>query len=327
MGFALKCLVIYLSLMFSVSLLASNPPPDHYSKSLTDLVLRVESDQEDLEDPTYPEKFVDLIRLYQSTTYLHIALVRGEKGVFEDRLSKLNLKSFSKSATEGLYLARAVSSVLSLATELGWNIDNQSSDTISSVWANEPTQDITHTYEKLSHHFRRGDAERLSEVLSALPPLSTESNHWERFVNGIGNFYLYRLKLSEPHLRRSRVLIDEIYRDDALNSVTRVKNQELFKARVSFLLVNITLAGLTQIDDPALKYEQLEYAFTVWRAGSIPTLAIDHPALWGWQMHLLGDLLNGQRNQLMAREYFSEDTAKQLALRRDEAYLLAARYR
>lgn len=313
--------------MFSVSLLASNPPPDHYSKSLTDLVLRVESDQEDLEDPTYPEKFVDLIRLYQSTTYLHIALVRGEKGVFEDRLSKLNLKSFSKSATEGLYLARAVSSVLSLATELGWNIDNQSSDTISSVWANEPTQDITHTYEKLSHHFRRGDAERLSEVLSALPPLSTESNHWERFVNGIGNFYLYRLKLSEPHLRRSRVLIDEIYRDDALNSVTRVKNQELFKARVSFLLVNITLAGLTQIDDPALKYEQLEYAFTVWRAGSIPTLAIDHPALWGWQMHLLGDLLNGQRNQLMAREYFSEDTAKQLALRRDEAYLLAARYR
>jgi hypothetical protein len=29
----------------------------------------------------------------------------------------------------------------------------------------------------------------------------------------------------------------------------------------------------------------------------------------------------------MAREYFSEDTAKQLALRRDEAYLLAARYR
>ena len=311
----------------SSSVVASSPKETAQSSSVNDVVESIESYKLDLNEPDLLEVHAEQIRLVILLQQAKLALIKGDRAEFDDRVTKLVVYANNLPDGSTEWFRAGFASILSLAIELGWSLSNESTLEFYRISTVSPSDKLHRIHDKISYAFAVGNIQSLITSVEKLPPITEASNSWERFLRGFADYRHYLLSGDKAKLRGAITLFESILIDTSVVSNDGVADKpKLFDARVRLQLANayLTLGESSALQEKQVSFEQ---ASTIWNAMNYSALIIDHPALWGAHMHLYSEIL---RMSLLATDYEGsekDEKRREVAYRRDEAYFLASRYR
>lgn len=293
----------------------------------SDIVERINSDELFLKQEDLKTEHSEVVRTLIMLRKAKLALISGKRAEFDDLLTKIviNATSSPDSFVEFHY---QFASTLSLAIELGWSISNQGVLDLYKTATTAIAEPLSTIHNRITYDFATRNLENLTSSMSLLPPITEVSNSWEVFLFALADLRYYMLSGEVSKLNEAIVLFQRVSNApseaDSFGSVDRTR---LFDARIRLQLANAFLM-LHEISGPEMKRVNLEHGFKAWNELAYPSLIVDHPALWGAYMHLYSQILDStlsMYNEVSVEAPVSQ--IRELRHRRDEAYLLASRYR
>jgi len=310
----------------SSNVVASNPRETARTESVGDVVENIEVHKLDLNTSDFIEVHKETMRILILFRQAKLALIKGERAEFDDLVTKMVVYATSY-PDRFKDFQPAFAAILSLGIELSWSFSNESVLELYKVSTAPQSDRVFYLLNKISYAFAVGNLESLISSAEKLPPITEASNSWERFVRGLADYRHYLLSGEKGKLSGAITLFESISIDTSVVSSDGVADKpRLFDARVRLQLANayLSLAKSTLSQE---KQASLEQANTIWNAMNYPALIIDHPALWGAHMLLYSEILS---MSLLVTDYKGsekDETRREVAYRRDEAYFLASMYR
>lgn len=294
---------------------------------VSDVVERIEADKLFLNTNDIRLEQRDSFRILILLRQMKLALIRGKRAEYDDFVVKIVVDA-TNSPERFREFRHEFASVLSLASELGWSVSNESTLELYRVSTAPPSDQLSSIHNKISYAFETARFDDLLSSINRLPELTEASNSWEIFVRALADYRYYLLSGEQTRLTSAIALLENISSDTSKAlRVGMADKSRLFDARVRLQLVSAYIALEKETFSKA-KQGVLEQAFATWNDLNYPALLIDHPALWGAHMHLYSEILSATL-AILTEDKASEvtDQIREIAHRRDEADFMASRYR